>query len=92
MMFKAPADLEIPEGTKEGDTFEAMATFMMKPDGMLSVEAVEGSPIGGAMEDEEGPEDEMEDEMEEEGAPMKKGGMAPSFLIAIEKGMGPKKK
>ena len=43
MMFQAPKDFEMPEGLKEGDTFDAMATFVMKPGGMLGIEALEGS-------------------------------------------------
>jgi hypothetical protein len=102
MMIKAPADLEIPEGTKEGDTFEAMTTFVMKPGGMLMVQAIEGSPVEKDMEDEgedmeEGESMEDEGESMEEGKPMKgkmggeRGGMAPGFLIAIERGMSKKK-
>jgi hypothetical protein len=94
MMFKAPADFEIPEGTKEGDSFDAMATFVLKPGGMLGLQSVEGSPVGG--------DDEMEDEMEDEGEGEETGemeekpkrerqGMAPGFLIAIERGMSKKK-
>lgn len=109
MMFQAPKDFDMPEGLKEGDTFDAMATFVVKSDGMLGIESVEGSPIGAGQEDEESSSDQSEDEMEnemggEKEAPeggeksgrgmmnRERGNMAPSFLIAIEKGMAPKKK
>lgn len=110
MMFQAPKDFEMPEGLKEGDTFDAMATFVMKPGGMLGIEALEGSPVGTSEEDEESSDDQAEDKMENEeeggmeseenptpknGRGMmnrERGGMGPSFLIAIEKGMTSKKK
>lgn len=102
MMIKAPADLEIPEGTKEGDTFEAMTTFVMKPGGMLVVQSIEGSPVEGDAEEgedmeEEGGAGEQEGEPMEEETPTKgkmkreREGMAPGFLIAIERGMSKKK-
>ena len=66
------------------EPWEKFILHTFKPASIISLKT--------SLEDEEGPEDEMEDEAEGEEAPMKKGGMAPSFLIAIEKGMGPKKK
>ena len=40
--FPTPEGFEVPQGLKEGDTFEAMAEFQIESDGKLTLVGVEG--------------------------------------------------
>lgn len=40
--FLTPEGFEVPQGLKEGDTFEAMAEFQIDSDGKLTLVGVEG--------------------------------------------------
>jgi hypothetical protein len=85
-----PEGLEVPEGLPPGETFEVMASVKMGPAGMLVIDALDGVPVSDKAEEAaEEPEDMEEeyDSMEEESGEDK----APGFLMAIEKGMKPKK-
>ena len=85
-----PEGLEVPEGLPPGETFEVMATVKMGPAGMLVIDALDGVPVSDKAEEAaEEPEDMEEDadSMEKESGEDK----APGFLLAIEKGMKPKK-
>lgn len=55
--FPVPEGFEIPEGTKEGDTFEAMVELRLDAGGRLSLVSLEGCEC----------EEEMEEEGEDEG-------------------------
>ena len=61
LIFTLPPGVDIPDGTMEGDTFQAMATFKLlsataygtqmsdvKP-GQVQLEEVDGEPIGSAL-------------------------------------------
>ena len=75
--FPTPEGFEIPEGTKEGDTFEAMATLRLDAGGRLTLVNLEGHECGCGM----GEEGEEEDEEEEpEGEPRK----GKSFVNQVE--------
>lgn len=58
--FPVPPEFEVPEGTKAGDTFEAMAELRLEPDGKLTLVSLEGCECGGEkeMEDDGEPEDD----------------------------------
>lgn len=56
--FPTPEGFEVPQGLKEGDTFEAMAEFQIESDGKLTLVGVEGCEC----ECDCGCEDEDEDE------------------------------
>lgn len=63
--FKAPEGLEIPEGTKPGDTFESMATLMLGEEGELYLKELDGIPVSSLEEQKEETEesDDSEDQM-----------------------------
>lgn len=80
MKFTAPKGFALPDGVKEGEEFDVVAT-MVSSGGQLMVKAVEGLEVSGG-ESEAAEEDEDEDEMEGgEGSPMESEG---GFLSAIE--------
>lgn len=59
--FPTPEGFEIPEGTKEGDTFDAMATLRLDAGGRLTLVSLEGHECGSGEgeesdDEEEGPE------------------------------------
>lgn len=57
MILSLPKGYVVPEGTKPGEPFEAVATLAMNEDGTFTLAAIDGSEL----------EDEMEeDDMEEE--------------------------
>ena len=62
--FPTPEDFEIPEGTKEGDTFEAMATLRLDAGGRLTLVSLEGCECEGDMGEgeDDGEDSESEDE------------------------------
>lgn len=41
MYFKIPEGLQIPEGTQEGDTFDALATFSLEKGGELCLRKID---------------------------------------------------
>lgn len=57
--FPIPEGFEIPEGLKEGDTFEAMAELQVESDGKVSIVSLEGCECEDEMD---GEDDESEDE------------------------------
>jgi len=75
--FPIPQGFTLPDGVKEGETFEFMAGGYIKGD-MLVVSSVEGNPVG--EQKEEAPMDEMasnENPQAQEG----------DFVDSIETGM-----
>lgn len=58
--FAMPVGYREPEGTKEGDTFEAVGTFRLKPDGQLCLVEIDGVEL------EDAPEEEMVEPMQED--------------------------
>lgn len=72
--FSTPEGFEIPQGLKEGDTFEAMAEFQIDSDNQLTLVSLEGCEC----------EDE-EDEDEDEGSEGEYGkGKGKGFVNQIE--------
>lgn len=45
--FPVPKDFVVPEGTKPGDNFDAMATFCLEEDGSLCLVAIDGKTLEG---------------------------------------------
>lgn len=86
--FMAPEGMEMPEGLAAGDTFEAMATVKLGEDGELYLTALDGMPLAGMKEEEEGEEEGEENEMAEESGEemMAEGDMSEGgFLDAVER-------
>lgn len=75
--FKAPEGFSIPEGTKDGETFEATVTLKKQGDSLM-VQAVDGYDLAKPMEKEESQEESSESETESE----------MGFLDAIEAATG----
>lgn len=67
--FPAPKDFEIPEGTQEGDTFEAMATLRLDAGGRLTLVSLEGCECEDDMGEGEGESDGESEGEGPEGAP-----------------------
>lgn len=59
--FKIPKGLTAPEGTQAGDQWQEMATFRMKPNGMMCLVAIGEHKMPGY---ENGKSDESESPME----------------------------
>jgi len=55
--FKIPDSYLVPEGVKEGETFEDIATFKLKPSGQICIIKVGESPILSASTKEDMPDD-----------------------------------
>lgn len=78
-----PAGLKVPDDVAPGSSFEVMATVSVGDDGMLTIQSIDGNAVSDTAEEAaEAPAAE---------APAEEGGAAPSFLDAMEKGMGKKK-
>jgi hypothetical protein len=67
LSFSMPPGFKVPDGVKDGESFDAMATLMVR-DGKLVLGELDGAPIGDepevAPEPEMTPEPEMADEPE----------------------------
>jgi hypothetical protein len=70
--FSMPAGFKVPDGVKDGESFDAMATLAVK-DGKLVLSELDGAPVGDEAEEmdeaEEQPADSEEPAAEEEPAP-----------------------
>lgn len=55
--FKLPEDVQVPDGKEMGDTFQAMGTFLLKANGMVTLTEVDGEPIPGAPKTGDEPEE-----------------------------------
>lgn len=53
LIFQLPEGVEIPDGKKMGDTFQAMATFKIMDKGMGELTQVDGESIDGSSQDNE---------------------------------------
>lgn len=78
--FNIPEGFEVPEGTEDGDTFEAMVT-LKKTGNVLCVEAVDGIAVTAEDESEESSEDKAKESKEDSEM---------GFLDAIEAGASKK--
>jgi len=78
--FPTPEGFEIPEGMKEGDTFEAMAELRLEAGGRLSLVSLEGCEC----------EDEMDGEEDygEDAGPEGGKGKGKSFVNQVEIKLG----
>lgn len=47
LTFKLPAEVEIPDGKTVGDSFQAIATFILMPNGGAELTQVDGEPLDG---------------------------------------------
>ena len=67
LSFSMPPGFKVPDGVKDGESFDAMATLMVR-DGKLVLGELDGAPIGDepemAPEPEMTPEPEMAEELE----------------------------
>lgn len=63
--FSVPAGFRLPDGVKDGESFDAMATLKMEG-GRLVLSELDGSPVA---DEPEGGEDEESDLPEDEGEP-----------------------
>lgn len=46
MPYEIPEGVELPEGLKEGDEFDALATFKLTKDGKVKLTAIDGHKVG----------------------------------------------
>jgi hypothetical protein len=51
--FDIPDNFIVPEGVAEGETFEALGTFKLKPNGRMCIIKVDDAPIYSDKKDEE---------------------------------------
>jgi len=66
LSFAKPEGFKLPEGVKEGEPFDAMATLKME-NGKLVLNELDGAPVSDEYgEEEETPEEESEETPEEE--------------------------
>jgi hypothetical protein len=56
--FPIPEGFQPPEGTKQGDEFQALATLKVDEDGDLCLLALDGAEVKPESEEEEGNEDQ----------------------------------
>jgi hypothetical protein len=59
IMITKPDGYDLPEGTKEGDTFDELVTLKVGADGYLTPVAIAGVEIPEKEEEAEEPEEEM---------------------------------
>lgn len=59
--FTPPPNLELPEGTKEGDTVEFMSEYRVEGSGKLCLVGIEGHETGGSEDSEQPKGDEFVD-------------------------------
>lgn len=74
LAFQVPEGMQLPDGVKEGDEFDALATVKMGPSGKLMLVAVDGYSLAEAKEDEPKSAEEDDDE--------------PQFADVVARGMG----
>lgn len=78
--FDVPTGFEPPEGVKPGDEFEAVASFVIDPDGKeMCITKLEGIPVGEAAE--------KSKPGLKKGAGKNKQGNNPDFLSSVESGL-----
>jgi hypothetical protein len=80
--FQVPEEMQLPEDTKEGDEFDALATVKMGAEGKLTLVALDGYTLPESEEDGEGDAAGKE----ENDAPKKEDN--PKFEDAVAMGMG----
>lgn len=78
MKIMLPDGFQIPENTRAGDPFEAVAVITPSEDGSYSLSSLDGVAIA---EEEEEEEEEMEMEME---APMEEEMADPDIVLPFE--------
>jgi len=62
IMFTLPDSVQVPDGKGPGDSFQAMATFQLKPNGKACLTEVDGEPLDGYKSESETPNDEANDD------------------------------
>ena len=88
--FNKPAGFKIPDGVKDGESFDAMATVKME-NGKLVLHELDGTPVDDEHEgeeeeeSEEAPKDEVSDEEPADDEESDDSGEPSDFLSAIER-------